>query len=226
MRLEFDEQGYVCCILYGCESGSCVEYTGLVPTQPEEYVDIDDWANRAQTQAYYLDDQGNLAYDAERAAELPEEDALCPLTDDQLEALGIKNAIRSEIQNAIYDAIYPVGSIYISVNSASPETLFGGSWERIQDKFLLASGTAYEAGSEGGSENHSHVSPIGYNTANNAFGINYAGGASDMTLNGNVAATGDSVTVGSGTFTWKLPHTSPASNMPPYLAVFVWERIA
>ena len=70
MRLEFDKQGYVCCILYGCESGSCVEYTGLVPTQPEEYKNIDDWAERAQTQVYKLDEEGNLTYDAERVAEL------------------------------------------------------------------------------------------------------------------------------------------------------------
>lgn len=70
MRLEFDKQGYVCCILYGCESGSCVEYTGLVPTQPEEYKDIDDWADRAQTQAYKLNEEGNLTYDSGRAAEL------------------------------------------------------------------------------------------------------------------------------------------------------------
>ncbi len=70
MRIEFDKQGYVSCILYGCSSGSCVEYTGLVPTQPKEYADIDDWAENAQTRAYYLDVQGNLIYDAERAAEL------------------------------------------------------------------------------------------------------------------------------------------------------------
>ena len=67
MRLEFDKNGYVCCILYGCMSGACVEYTGSVPTQPEEYKDIDDWANRAQTNAYYLDSAGNLAYDSSKA---------------------------------------------------------------------------------------------------------------------------------------------------------------
>jgi len=46
---------------------------------------------------------------------------------------------------------YPVGSIYMSVNSTSPATLFGGTWERIQDMFLLAAGTSYSAGSTGGS---------------------------------------------------------------------------
>lgn len=70
MRLEFDEQGYVCCILYGCSTGTCTEYTGTVPNQPEAYADIDDWANRAQTQAYKLGSDGNLVYDAARAASL------------------------------------------------------------------------------------------------------------------------------------------------------------
>ena len=32
----------------------------------------------------------------------------------------------------IADAIYPVGSIYMSVNAANPSTLFGGTWQRIQ----------------------------------------------------------------------------------------------
>lgn len=78
MRFEFDNEGYVCCILYGCTTGSCVEYTGLVPSEPVEYSDMDDWANNAQTQAYYLDDEGNLAYDAERAASLPSDDETPP----------------------------------------------------------------------------------------------------------------------------------------------------
>ena len=36
------------------------------------------------------------------------------------------------------DMIYPVGSIYMSVSNTSPETLFGGTWEQIKDRFLLA----------------------------------------------------------------------------------------
>ena len=78
MRFEFDNEGYVCCILYGCTTGFCVGYTGLVPSEPVGYSDMDDWANNAQTQAYYLDDEGNLAYDAERAASLPSDDETPP----------------------------------------------------------------------------------------------------------------------------------------------------
>lgn len=47
-------------------------------------------------------------------------------------------------------SIYPVGSIYLSVNATSPAELFGGTWEQIKDTFLLASGDTYEAGSTGG----------------------------------------------------------------------------
>lgn len=54
----------------------------------------------------------------------------------------------------IVDMIYPVGSIYMSVNNASPSTLFGGTWVQIQDKFLLASGPNYTNGNTGGSDTH------------------------------------------------------------------------
>lgn len=43
-------------------------------------------------------------------------------------------------------AAYPVGSIYMSVNSTDPGTLFGGTWERITGKFLLG---ATDGGSTG-----------------------------------------------------------------------------
>ena len=58
--------------------------------------------------------------------------------------------------------IYPVGSVYMSTNNTSPQTLFGGTWERIEDRFLLSAGTNHAVGSTGGSENatlvsHSHT---------------------------------------------------------------------
>ena len=54
----------------------------------------------------------------------------------------------------LLDLIYPVGSIYLSVNSASPDTLFGGTWEQIQGRFLLGVSSSYPAGSTGGEAQH------------------------------------------------------------------------
>ena len=55
----------------------------------------------------------------------------------------------SQVLNA-----YPVGSIYMSVNSTNPGELFGGTWEQIQGRFLLGQGSGYSAGAIGGEANH------------------------------------------------------------------------
>lgn len=50
----------------------------------------------------------------------------------------------------IIDLVYPIGSIYMSINTTDPTTLFGGQWERLKDKFLLGSGDTYTNGASGG----------------------------------------------------------------------------
>lgn len=50
----------------------------------------------------------------------------------------------------ILNAVYPIGSIYMSVDSTSPATLFGGTWERLKDKFLLGAGDTYAINTSGG----------------------------------------------------------------------------
>lgn len=53
--------------------------------------------------------------------------------------------------NDTANAIYPVGAVYISFNSTSPSSLFGGTWQRLKDTFLLANGDSYAANTTGGS---------------------------------------------------------------------------
>ena len=57
-------------------------------------------------------------------------------------------------QTDLIDYIYPVGSIYMSVNTTSPSVLFGGVWEQIQGRFLLASDTNNPVGTTGGEATH------------------------------------------------------------------------
>ena len=52
----------------------------------------------------------------------------------------------------IANAVYPVGSIYMNVSNVDPGTLFGGTWEQIQGKFLLGASSNHAAGSTGGAE--------------------------------------------------------------------------
>ena len=42
----------------------------------------------------------------------------------------------------IFDMVYPVGAIYISINEVSPSVLFGGTWEQIQGGILIGTGNS------------------------------------------------------------------------------------
>ena len=47
----------------------------------------------------------------------------------------------------IFNLVYPVGSIYMSVNSTNPSTLFGGTWEQIsQGRVLQGADTSHVGG--------------------------------------------------------------------------------
>lgn len=48
----------------------------------------------------------------------------------------------------IFNLIYPVGSVYISVNDTNPGTLFGGNWSRITDGYLFCGATGYGKGTQ------------------------------------------------------------------------------
>ena len=139
----------------------------------------------------------------------------------------------------LLDLIYPVGSIYMSVNSASPDTLFGGTWARLEDVFLLAAGAKHAAGSTGGEESHTltasempthngHLSAGIAGTAPYEKG-NYKGylNSSTMTAYGDIGRgwnvySGNEIHPASEAAGGGQPH----NNMPPYLAVYTWKRTA
>lgn len=79
-------------------------------------------------------------------------DNLNATTNDRTNAPSI-HAVREAVNNN-WLSIYPVGSIYMSVNNVNPSTIFGGTWEQIKDKFLLACGDTYNNGASGGSATH------------------------------------------------------------------------
>nr|DAH05106.1 MAG TPA: baseplate wedge protein [Caudoviricetes sp.] len=129
----------------------------------------------------------------------------------------------------ILEAVYPVGSIYISVNSTSPKTLFGGTWKAIKGKFLLGQSSAHTAGSTGGEETHTltmgempeHTHPM--------YSGN-AGGDSNWTPDEGAYLV-DSVTQTKTTWWARLGMSyagggNAHNNMPPYLAVYMWKRTA
>ena len=148
----------------------------------------------------------------------------------------------------LLNLIYPVGSIYMSVSSTSPATFLGGTWERIQDKFLLAAGSTYAAGSTGGSatKNTSHVhGEINGRNGSLAAAIGSSNGNPGIlgfeATNEQVVTIGKpSYSVGGASYTnggsfnhWTTIYGASSTGgstdlniMPPYLAVYVWKRTA
>lgn len=115
--------------------------------------------------------------------------------------------------------IYPVGSIYMSANSTSPATLFGGTWEQIQDTFLLSAGSTYTAGDTGGEATHTlTVDEIPSHT-HTYFEIDINAGQ------GRQANWGNDI-YGRTTNTGSTGGGQAHNNMPPYLVVYMWKRTA
>lgn len=145
----------------------------------------------------------------------------------------------------ILDLIYPVGTLYWSKNETDPAILFGGTWERIKDKFILAAGDSYLQGNTGGKANvaltvdqmpaHTHTRGSmnikgtfsGHeNNASDVFSVsettewhgnrNNNGHKRKITFDASKNWTGSTSSVGKG-----YAH----DNMPPYIAYYCWERI-
>ena len=69
---------------------------------------------------------------------------------DDVISVDLTNSDTGIASKNIFDLIYPVGSYYWSKNSTSPNELFGGTWEQIKDRFVLAAGDVYDVGVTGG----------------------------------------------------------------------------
>lgn len=155
----------------------------------------------------------------------------------------------------IINALYPVGSIYMSTKNESPASFFGGEWTRIQGQFLLAandSATAYNAGKTGGHTNFT-IAAANLPSFSVASGGNTGwfemrkstGDANEIqTSDGTVfkiaATTNKSTTITNNSkeynrqrINFSAQHThsytgtnTAIDNMPPFLAVYVWKRTA
>lgn len=157
----------------------------------------------------------------------------------------VQENVKSALNSEIFDLIYPVGSIYMSMSDAEPSTLFGGTWEAIKGRFLWGYGepddntNTYwgtdltydgthkcleDAGSTGGETRHtvtidempSHTHKLsGWAHIDNGT-TKYGHSTTELSHNFSNQDTGMSY-VGGG---------QPHNNIPPYVIVYMWKRTA
>lgn len=153
--------------------------------------------------------------------------------------------------NIDFDSIYPIGSIYLTVaGNTSPASLFGGTWERIKDCFLLAAGDTYQAGVTGGESSHilsvnempshSHANSITTNGGHTHTGHTkevrgFVSGQPSSDCARNISSSYDysgiTITDSAGAHSHSVTINNAGggaahNNMPPYLTVYVWKRTA
>lgn len=142
------------------------------------------------------------------------------------------------VQNlGILDIVYPIGSIYVSTNSTSPAALFGGTWTQIKDRFLLGAGDSYTNGSTGGKAthtltinempNHDHTVRTTRTESYPAYWHSTHTGSTDSSKGWAYLSTAGSANSGVGSlYVEKVGGGAAHDNMPPYLAVYIWQRTA
>lgn len=139
-----------------------------------------------------------------------------------------------QLQDIIHETLleaHPIGSIYQSMDNTDPSILFGGTWERIEDRFIMGASDTYPAGSTGGEaavalteENngpHTHIfkklitgasdtNPEG-NTVQRGYGANGSNNVLRYPDNFQLSTSGKG---------------KPHNNIPPYYSVYIWRRVA
>lgn len=129
----------------------------------------------------------------------------------------------------------PIGSVIWNKNQINPSDYYYGTWEAVEDVFILAASQNYPSGSIGGEANvtltideipeHQHPglfynnedkTPISFirnsSTTKKGYGIAY-------TINANIYSAANIQTYASG-------GGQAHNNMPPYKSYYCWERIS
>jgi hypothetical protein len=143
----------------------------------------------------------------------------------------------------IFDIIFFVGIIVGSGISTSPAALVGGVWQQIKDRMILAVGDTYTLDETGGSATHKHGTADhiltvgqmpkhkhtigGFPNGSPATWADPYGRIVYQTTSNNPYPAINALINQSGN---NEPHnhgdTTDGSSMPPYIAKYIWQRIA
>ena len=123
----------------------------------------------------------------------------------------------------------PIGSIIMGTGNnfatqAAVQAIYNGTWEQIKDVFLLAAGDNYIAGSTGGEATHTlTVDEMPKHSHNLPVDKQY--GEATTTERDRINLT-SGIAYNNGYASNDTGANQPHNNMPPYLTVYMWRRIA
>lgn len=167
------------------------------------------------------------------------------IIDALLSEVGISETIIQTIINTAKLEAHPIGSYYYSEDSTDPSELFGGTWERIKDKFLYALGDEGNAGDEGGASSitltkanlpnynltvsdpgHTHSYTDYYATSSSANDFNRTFNNSGITSVGNTSTSRTSGSRTTGITVSSGGSGTAFSIIPTHIKAYCWKRVS
>ena len=118
---------------------------------------------------------------------------------------------------------YPIGSIFLAVSNINPASIFGGTWTQIKDRFLLCAGDTYSAGSTGGEATHKLT--VSEMPSHNHEAVSTSGSDRGLALYPFSMITQNYRTADANVIR-PTGGNQAHNNMPPYLTVYAWKRVA
>lgn len=139
-------------------------------------------------------------------------------------------AIYQQVLAAVVERDHPVGSLYISENATSPAELYGGTWERIEDRTIWGASDTHPAGTtiEAGLPSiYGQLNGVLFSsnkpTANGILSTSLADGwvltkgssGGDVSIySNNIRAVGSSI------------YGNSTTVQPPAYCMYIWRRVA
>ena len=221
------ERSYVAKLVITDSLGNTAEFEDSIPTERVAF-HLKEGGNGAAFGTYAQQDGLTCAWDAEFSKNVS--------VGGSLSANSITAADIIIGGKSLLDFLHPVGSYYWSDNATSPATLFGGTWVKVEGRFLLGSGGVYSVGDTGGEAEHtltveempSHRHPF----AGSGDFSNYEGRNSSINKQGS-AYSGEPGLYNGADYSSRgyiaMQHTGGGAahnNMPPYYTTNIWRRTA
>lgn len=158
-------------------------------------------------------------------------------------ATNIKNKAGSNVPlaSALLDMVYPVGSIYMSVNNVSPQSFLGGTWvawgagrvpvgvDTSQSEFSTPEKTGGEKThqlTQAEIPNHGHGQRLRYGGTTRAYSYQSSG---SHTATGYTISDSSITTIGrepNQLYTDFSGNDEPHNNLQPYITCYMWKRTA
>lgn len=134
-------------------------------------------------------------------------------------------AIYQQVLAAVVERDHPVGSLYISENATSPAELYGGTWERIEGRFIMGASDTYPAGSTGGSATHTQT--VG-EMARHSHTLDLSNdGIEDNEYEYTVPySRNKKITIAATRAIQANGGNQPMDILNPYYSMYIWRRVA